>query len=51
MEKYYVVYDRNTAFWCGQYEAFELMVMGWRLYAVADDEETAEKLAEEACYF
>ncbi|GGP14220.1 hypothetical protein [Oceanobacillus neutriphilus] len=50
MNKYYVMYNSTDVIWCWEEEAFEKITMGWKLYAVANDEETADAFCEEACY-
>lgn len=48
--KYFVVYNSSEVIWCYEEEAYEKLVMGWRFYAVAANEKTADFLVEEACY-
>lgn len=48
--KYFIVYDPSNAYWCWEEEAHELKRKGWTIYAVTDNERTADELAEKACY-
>ncbi len=50
MEKFYVMYNESEVIWCWEEEAFDLLTRGWLIHAIANDETTADKLAEEACY-
>jgi hypothetical protein len=47
---HFVMYNSSDVIWCYEEEAFEKLTLGWTIHAVADDETTADKLVEEACY-
>ncbi|MFS0562598.1 hypothetical protein AB1K91_17870 [Terribacillus sp. 179-K 1B1 HS] len=50
MEKFYVMRNDHEVIWCWEEEAFDKLTHGWSLYAIADSEDSADKMCEEACY-
>lgn len=48
--KYYVMHNDTDVIWCWQNEAFEKLTTGWTLFGIADSEQEADILCEEACY-